>query len=138
VSAGDLAAVLVAVGVFAALVVLLYAAQSLLRAMRDLRASVELLHRETVPLLEELRGTVREAGAEVDRVDHLLEAAESIAATVDSASRLGYLAFRAPLIRFVAFFKGLGRFARRLVGRPSAHGDRRSRSRARRDHRRAA
>ncbi|WP_334142842.1 DUF948 domain-containing protein [Rhabdothermincola sp.] len=137
-SAGDLAAVLVAMGVFAALVVLLYATQSLLRTMRDLRASVELLHRETIPLLEELRGTVREAGAEVDRVDHLLEAAESISVTVDSASRLGYLAFRAPLIRFVAFFKGLGRFARRLVGRPGARGPGRSRARARRGHRRAA
>lgn len=137
-SAADLAAVLVALAVFAALVVLLYAAQSLLRALRDLRASVEVLHRETVPLLEELRDAVREAGAEVERVDELLDAAESISATVDSASRLGYLAFRAPLIRFVAFFKGVGRFLRRLAGRPAIDRSRRLRARARSADRRAA
>ena len=36
---------------------------------------------------------------------------ETISATVDSASRLGYLAFRAPVIRTVALGKGLGRGA---------------------------
>ena len=60
------------------------------------------------------------AGAEVDRVDDLLDTAETISATVDSASRLGYLAFRAPVIRTVALGKGIGRGARRLVGRPAA------------------
>jgi hypothetical protein len=68
-----------------------------------------------VPVIEELRSTVEDAGAEVERVDHLLDAAESISSTVDSATRLSNLAFRAPLIRFVAFFKGIGRFLARLV-----------------------
>ncbi len=67
----------------------------------------------------ELRDTVERAGAEVERVDDLLDTAEAISATVDSASRLGYLAFRAPVIRTVALGKGLGRGARRLVGRPA-------------------
>ena len=57
------------------------------------------------------------AGAEVDRVDDLLDTAEAISATVDSASRLGYLAFRAPVIRVVAFGRGIGaRPGRRLLG----------------------
>jgi len=67
----------------------------------------------------ELRDTVERPGAEVERVDGLLDTAESISATVDSASRLGYLAFRAPVIRTVAVGKGIGRGARRLVGRPA-------------------
>jgi hypothetical protein len=117
VSAGDLAAVLVSITAFAAFVVLVLAAQSLRRSLRELRTSIDLLRDETVPMIEELRGTVRVAGSEVERVDHLLDAAESISATVDSASRLSYLAFRAPLIRLVAFFKGIGRFFGRLVGR---------------------
>ena len=116
-SASDLAAVLVSVAVFTALIVLLFATQALLRSLRELRAAVEVLQRETPPLIEELRDAVREAGEEVERVDQLLNAAESISATVDSASRLGYLAFRAPLIRFMAFVKGVGRFLRRLAGR---------------------
>jgi hypothetical protein len=117
VTAGDLAAVLVSITAFAAFVVLIVSAQSLLRSMRELRRSIDVLREETVPMIDELRGTVRDAGTEVERVDQLLDAAESISATVDSASRLSYLAFRAPLIRLVAFFKGLGRFLRRLTGR---------------------
>lgn len=117
-TAGDLAAVLVSVVVFAAFAVLLVAVSAVLRSLRELRRSLDALHDETLPLLDELRGTVRRAGAEVDRVDQLLDAAESISATVDSASRLSYLAFRAPIIRAVAFAKGIGRFLRRLIGRP--------------------
>lgn len=121
-SAGDLATVLVVLLAFGAFVVLLVALQSLIGSLRALRRSLDALHDETVPLLEELRATVRDAGAEVDRVDHLLDAAESISTTVDSATRLSYLAFRAPVLRFVAFFKGIGRFVGRLFGR-RARGD---------------
>ncbi len=116
-SAGDLASVLVVLLAFGAFVVLLLAMQSLVASLRELRHSLDVLHDETLPLLQELRATVRDAGAEVDRVDNLLDAAESISATVDSATRLSYLAFRAPLLRFVAFFKGIGRFVGRLFGR---------------------
>jgi hypothetical protein len=119
-SAGDLAAVVVVLLAFGAIVVLLFAMQSLIHSLRALRQSLDTLHDETVPLLRELRSTVRDAGAEVDRVDGLLDAAESISATVDSATRLSYLAFRAPVLRVVAFFKGIGRFFRRLFGRRSA------------------
>jgi predicted PurR-regulated permease PerM len=131
-SATDFAAVLVAVVTFAAFVVLIVAIQALLRSLRELRSSLEAFGRATAPLLEELRATVDEAGAEVERVDHLLEAAETISATAESASRLSYLAFSSPLIRTVAFFKGVGRFLRRLVGggRRQRRSDRRRRRRA--------
>jgi hypothetical protein len=117
VTAGDLAAVLVVLLAVGALVLVVVATQSLIRSLRELRRSLDTLHAETLPLLEELRATVRDAGAEVERVDHLLDAAESISSTVDSATRLSYLAFRAPLLRLVAFVKGTGRFVARLFGR---------------------
>lgn len=125
-SAGDLASVLVVLLAFGAFIVLLLAMQSLVASLRELRRSLDVLHDETLPLLQELRATVRDAGAEVDRVDNLLDAAESISATVDSATRLSYLAFRAPLLRFVAFFKGMGRFVGRLFGRKPRADSRRS------------
>lgn len=128
-TAGDLAAILVSIIVFAAFVVLLVVTQSLIKALRDLQRSLDTLQRETAPLLEELRATVVAAGAEVERVDDLLDAAESISATVESASRLSYLAFRAPLIKVVAFSRGCGRFVRRLMGRPSHRRSSRSGSR---------
>ena len=62
----------------------------------------------------ELRTTVQQAGDELERVDSLLGTAESISATVDSASRLAYLAFSNPVIKGLAFASGTGRAARRF------------------------
>ena len=115
-SAGDLAAVVVVLVAVAAIVVLALATASLVRTLRDLRGTVDELRAQALPLIADLRATVVDAGAEVERVDALLDAAEAISARVDSASRLGYLAFRAPLIRFVAFWRGVGRGLGRLVG----------------------
>lgn len=121
-TAADLALVLVSVVVIGAFVVLVVAAVALLRAAAELRRTLDEVQRQTVPLLDELRGTVREAGAEVERVDRLLDAAETISGTVDRASRLGYLAFRAPLIRVVALGRGIGRFLAGLVRPRRARG----------------
>ncbi len=115
-SAADLAAVVVVLVAVAAIVVLALATASLVRTLRELRGTVDELRAQALPLLADLRATVVDAGTEVERVDALLDAAEAISARVDSASRLGYLAFRAPLIRFVAFWRGLGRGLGRLVG----------------------
>jgi hypothetical protein len=131
VSAGDLAAVIVSGVMVAAIVAIAVAVSSLRRTLAELRATLERVEREALPLMGELRRTVSSAGAEVERVDDLLDTAEVISATVEGASRVGYLAFRAPLIRAVAFARGIGRAARRLVGRPApvvATTDRRTRS----------
>ncbi len=119
-SAGDLAAVLVSVAMVAVVAVMAVAVTALLRSLRDLRATLERLQADAVPLMGQLRETVSAAGAEVDRVDDLLESAEAISARVDGASRLGYLAFRAPVIRVMAFGRGIGRGWRRLAGRDVA------------------
>ena len=118
-SAGDLAAVILSVVMIGVIVAMALVVQALLRTLRETRSTLDALRGEAVPLMGELRDTVERAGAEVDRVDDLLDTAETISATVDSASRLGYLAFRAPVIRTVALGKGIGRGARRLVGRPA-------------------
>ncbi len=114
-TAGDLAAVIVSLVMIAAIVVIVVVAGSILRSLRDLRSTLAELRREALPLMGELRETVSAAGAEVGRVDDLLDSAEAISARVDSASRLGYLAFRAPIIRVVAVGRGIGRGTRRLV-----------------------
>jgi hypothetical protein len=100
VTAGDLAAVVLSVVMIAVIVAMALVAQALLRTLRELRATLDDLRVQAVPLMGDLPHT-----------------AESISATVDSASRLGYLAFRAPVIRTVAVGRGIGRGARRLVGR---------------------
>lgn len=119
-SAGDLAAVILSGIMIAVIVVTALVASALLRSLRELRAALADIQRQALPLLGELHETVSAASAEVDRVDVLLDSAEAISARVDSASRLGYLAFRAPLIRVMGVGRGVRRAARRLVSSPAA------------------
>jgi hypothetical protein len=101
-SAADLAAIVLAIVCLAATVVLVLAAQSLLRAMRDLRAVVEDLRAQTLPMVGELR-------AGVERVDHVIATAERITDTVDAASRLTSRAITPPLIKTVSIMAGARR-----------------------------
>jgi len=49
--------------------------------------------------------------------DQLVTTAESVTGTVDSASRLAYIAMANPVIKGVAFASGTAKAARRLRGR---------------------
>ena len=113
-SAGEVAAVVAAVAAVFLSLGVLFALASLSRTLRTVRGTVEELRRETLPLLTDLRSTVEQANAELARVDGVLERAESIGTTVDSASRLAYLAFGNPVVKALAFAAGTGRAARRL------------------------
>lgn len=120
--ASDAAAVVVAVASAVSLMVLLWAVASLTRTMGELRRSVDDIRREALPVVAELRSTVGQANAELERVDTLLGTAETVTATVDSASRLAYLAFSNPVIKALAFASGTGRAARRFRRRGSRAG----------------
>jgi len=87
------------------------------RRTRELRRLVDDLQRETVPLVRQARVVVEEAATEMVRVGDVLGSAESVSATVDSASRLAYRAFANPVVRVLAFGTGVGAAVRRLVGR---------------------
>jgi hypothetical protein len=110
----DAAALVVAVASGMAVVVLVFAVYSLSATLKQLRAAIEDLRRETLPVVHEMRTTVGQANVELERVDNLLGTAESISSTVDSASRLAYLAFSNPVIKAIAFASGTGRAARRF------------------------
>jgi uncharacterized protein YoxC len=113
-SGGDVAAIIVAVLTAIAVVFLCIALASLTKTMRTLRETVELLRRETLPVVANMQSTVNQANAELERVDTLLGTAESISATVDSASRLAYLALSNPVIKVMAVGAGTARAARRF------------------------
>jgi hypothetical protein len=115
----DTAAVVVAVACALAVAVLLVAIYALNRTLRELRSAIQDLRRETLPVVSEMRTAVGQANVELERVDNLLGTAESISTTVDSASRLAYLAFSNPLIKVIAFASGTGRAARRFRRRTS-------------------
>lgn len=118
-TATDLAALIVAVASVVAVVLLAVALVALTRTLRALREVAQLLRTETVPVLHDLRDTVDAANHEVERFDQLVTTAESVTGTVDSASRLAYLALANPVIKGVAFASGTARAARRLRPRRS-------------------
>ncbi len=113
-SNSDVEAIIVAVVATVILLALLVVLWSLAKAMRSLREAADDMRREGIAVLKEMRGTVGQANAELERVDGLLGTAESISATVDSASRLAYLTFSNPVIKMLAFGTGTARAARRF------------------------
>jgi hypothetical protein len=86
----------------------------LIRMMQGLRAAADQLQRESVQLLGDMREALGLASAELQRVDGLLGTAESISATVDSASRLAYQTLSNPVVKVLAFGSGTRTAARRL------------------------
>lgn len=116
-TATELAALIVAIASVVAVVLLTLCLASIAKTLRAVRDAVELFRDETVPVMIDLGDTVRSANAELERVDGLLGKAESIGGTVDSASRLAYLAFSNPVIKTMAVASGTSRAARRLRNR---------------------
>ena len=113
---GEVAAVVAAVASVIIAVGVLFALSSLTRTLRVVRNTVEDLNRQAVPILADMRAAVEMANAELARVDEIMDRAESIGGTVDSASRLAYLAFSNPIIKAVALGSGTSRAVRRLRG----------------------
>jgi hypothetical protein len=117
VSASDLAAVIVAACSVVAVVLLAVGLVALVRTLRALREVATLLRTETVPVLDDMHDTIEAANYEIMRLDGLVTTAESVTGTVDSASRLAYIAMANPVIKGVAFASGTAKAARRLRGR---------------------
>ncbi len=113
-SPAELAAIVAAVA-FAMLVVgLLFAVGSLIRTLACVRVAVTDVRESAVPLLNDVHTAVRQANGDLERVEVLLDTAKSVSGTVDSASRLAYLAFSNPVLKSLAFASGTSRAMRRL------------------------
>jgi hypothetical protein len=117
----------IAAGVTALVLVVLTVV--LTRRVRELGQAVEELRTETVPLVRDARVVVDQAATEMVRVGDVLDSAEAVSATVDSASRLAYRAFSNPVVKLLAYGTGLGSAVRRFFGRgPSPEAVRRAAS----------
>lgn len=113
-TAGDLAAIIVAIASVVAVVLLVFVVVAVNRTLSEVRLSVEQLRRETLPVLEELHRSASTANVELQRLDVFLDSATSVTATVDSASHLAYLAFSNPLIKAMALATGAAKAAKAL------------------------
>jgi len=120
-TAGELAVLLACIVLvigFAALIVVL---MRVLDALRLLRGEVDLMRRESIPLLaqlrhstDEARDVVEEAREDLQRFDRVLGSAEAISDAVSGAGRVTRLALSAPVIKATALATGTKRAARRL------------------------
>ena len=97
------------------LVVVAMAVQSLITTLRSLRTTVEDLREETMSAVAELRATVALANGEIERVDSLLDTAETGGARVEATSRLAWLVMRNPLVKLASLSVATDRNARRLA-----------------------
>jgi hypothetical protein len=113
-SGASTVAILVTIVATVIMMALLAVVWHLARTMRLLRAAADDLRQETLVLLSEMRGAVGLASRELERADGLLGTAESVTATVDSASRLAYMTLSNPVVKVLAFGSGTRKAARRL------------------------
>jgi hypothetical protein len=91
------------------------AVQSLITTLRSLRTTVEDLRVETMSAVAELRATVALANGEIERVDSLLDTAETVGARVEATSRLAWLVMRNPLVKLASLSVATDRNAQRLA-----------------------
>ena len=112
----DVLAIVVAVTVAVLVGVLAAALVVVMRTLRDLRDAADALRTEALPLVDELRGAVRDASHEVERVDRLVTSAEQLGDAVDHASRLAYRTLASPVVKVMALGTGVARARDRLRG----------------------
>ena len=115
-SGSEVAALVVAVAATLALAGLLAVVVALVRAVRELRLTVSELRVETQAVVEELHEAVRGTNVELERIDNVLHAAESVTETLDSASRLAYLTVGSPVVKGLAAATGANQAYRRFRG----------------------
>src|SRR5580692_2830969 len=116
-SADNVAALVAAIAAGTASLVLVGVVVALTRRVRELGRTVEELRGETVPLVRDARVVVDQAATEMVRVGDVLDSAEAVSSTVDSASRLAYRAFSNPVVKILAYSTGVGSALRRFFGR---------------------
>lgn len=116
-SASDLVLVVAVIAVVVAACALLLLVARLLRSVRALEVASGELRARADELTESLDRTAASAQAELDRVDSLLDAAESVQHVVDGVGQLTRDSVATPLIKARAFVAGTGQAARR-IGRP--------------------
>ena len=114
ISAGAVAAIIAAS--FWALLVLFLALVmvNLFRLLESLKLLLDGIREETVPMLGELRVTVRTVNAQLENVDSVMRSAGGVAKSADRISTVVEHTVSSPLIKVAAFAAGASRALRRL------------------------
>lgn len=87
---------------------------NLFRVVSSLKELVDGVTSETVPLINEVGGTVRGVNKELERVDSIVGSVQKVASNVESISDTVHATVTNPLVKFLAFTYGVKRGARKF------------------------
>lgn len=119
-SGGDVLAIVAATAIAVATVALLFTMAAAVRAIGVFRKSVQEVTSRTLPVIADMHVAIKQANSDLMKVDGILDNAESISTTVDTASRLAYTAISTPVVKSMALGAGLSRFFRWIFHRKTA------------------
>lgn len=112
----DFAVVVIAVSFFVACVGLSYVFLRLSKLIDSGKDTVDDMRHEAVPLLTEIRTSVKNVNRELDRADGLLESAGNIAKSAERLSSLIEDTISSPLVKIVAMSAGASKAFKSLFG----------------------
>ena len=115
-----MAAAAVVMGVAVVVVGLLFTMAYAIRAISVFKRSVAEITGRTLPLIADLHSSVRETSTDLARVDSLLDTANSISSTMDSAARIAYNTVSHPVVKALSAGTGIARAYRGFWRRRTA------------------
>ena len=104
---GDWAMIILAVGWVVLVGGLLFVLLNTFRVLESTTMTIDAMREETIPLLREVKTSVEKTNREIDRVDILLDNANTIVGRVERVSGLIEEAAANPLVKVISTFAGL-------------------------------
>ena len=106
-TAGDTALIIVAALWGALVLFLCLVLANTFRVLESTKMTIDAMREETIPLLREVKTSVEKTNREIDRVDVMLDNANSIVARVEKLSGLVEEAASSPLVKIISVASGL-------------------------------
>ncbi|HLB40074.1 MAG TPA: DUF948 domain-containing protein [Actinomycetota bacterium] len=107
ITGGDAAMIILAVGWVVLVGGLLFVLLNTFRVLESTKMTIDAMREETIPLLREVKTSVEKTNREIDRVDVLLDNANTIVGRVERLSGLVEEAASNPLVKLISVATGL-------------------------------
>jgi len=117
---GDWAMIILAVGWVVLVGGLLFVLLNTFRVLESTKMTIDAMREETIPLLREVKTSVEKTNREIDRVDIMLDNANSIVARVEKLSGLVEEAASSPLVKIISVASGLRKGFSKASGKRSS------------------
>jgi uncharacterized protein YoxC len=117
---GDWAMIILAIGWVVLVGGLLFVLLNTFRVLESTKMTIDAMREETIPLLREVKTSVEKTNREIDRVDILLDNANSIVGRVERVSGLVEEAASNPIVKVISTFAGIRKGFSKASGKGTA------------------